>query len=157
MRRERAFMEKYSAPHRFDYHTTQGAYLGSILLWREKQMGPISEATLQSVRDLAPFLTFMLSDCIARRQAEDPGARVFTETLSTIAEKENLTRRQQEVLTHGLLGRTHAQTGAALGITAHAVRGHVCAIHRKTDTRCLLELFARYFTPFQDSNDRHRS
>ena len=156
VRRQKSLMEKYAPPHRFDYHTTHGAYLGSILLWREKRMGPISEATLQSVRDLTPFLTFMLTDCIARRQVEDPGVRIFTGTLATIAGKEKLTRRQQEVLTHGLLGRTHAQTGEALGISAHAVRGHVRSIHVKTGTHTLLELFARYFTPFQDPNDRRR-
>jgi DNA-binding CsgD family transcriptional regulator len=156
MRRQRAMLEKFNPPHQFDYHTGEGAYLGTILLWRQKNTGPISRETLETIEDLTPFFTFMLTDCIARRQMEDPGVRIFTNTLATIAEKEKLTHRQQEVLTHCLLGRTHMQAADALNISLHAVRGHVRAIHARTGTHTLLELFARYCTPFQDPKSRRR-
>jgi DNA-binding CsgD family transcriptional regulator len=156
VRRQKGMLEKYQPPHQFDYHTAEGAYLGSILLWREKGAAPISRETIGTIEDLTPFITFMLTDCIARRQMEDPGVRIFTSTLAAIAEQENLTHRQQEVLTHCLLGRTHMQAAEALNITVHAIRGHVRAIHARTNTHTLLELFARYCTPFQDPKSTRR-
>lgn len=144
-------VEKYHPPSVFDYFAERGAYIGSIIFWREKEQKPISSGTLKTLRTLRPFLCFMLTDCIARRRQANPGTAVFTDTVDMIVQKENLTVRQRDVLMHQLLGKTYAQTGASLSIATNTVRSHVKAIHARTGTSTVVELFARHFSPLQET------
>jgi len=51
-----------------------------------------------------------------------------------------LTRRERQVVVALLQGRSVSSTAESLGIRVSTVRGHIRAIHLKTETHTLIEL-----------------
>lgn len=139
-------IDKYHAPHLFDYYVGS-VHVGSIILLRERSSKPISAETLALVEELRPFLTFACGDCIARQKDGIPPDQYFTNVLSNEA---NLTVREREVLTLRLFGAKYTQIAEQLFISVDTVRKHIKSIHAKTHTRTLSDLFARYFRPINN-------
>lgn len=138
----------YHPPHVFDFQMPGGvATIGTIILWRDIWRPGISERTLTAFEQIRPFIAFLLSDCVARRQRESHDVRFFTEVINQVAEKDGLTKREQEVLLNHLLGSEYRKIASEMSITIDTVRKHVSSIHTKTGTRSIAELFARYLSP----------
>lgn len=139
----------YQPPQYFDYYLASDRYLGTIILWRERNRRPISAESLKTMQLLEPFLTFLLSDCVTRRQQSDPGVQIFKEVVDTVAQQIGLTPRQQEVFLLQIVGRSHDSIAELLHITHRTVSKHIQAIYQKAGTHSHSELFARFFTPLK--------
>jgi DNA-binding CsgD family transcriptional regulator len=138
----------YHPPHVLDFTMPEGmATIGTIILWRENWKPEISERTLAALEQLRPFIAFLLSDCVARRQREKQDIRFFTHVINQVAEKDGLSRREQEALLHHLFGNNYRKIAAEMNIAVNTVRKHVKSIHTKTGTHSVAELFARYLSP----------
>jgi transposase len=138
----------YQAPEMFEYYLKQTAYIGTVFFWREKRNSPISSQTIQIIKALEPFITFLFSDIVARHKYSDRTVdSVFNASLSTMAEEVNLSEREQQVVILQLFGHTYEQIAERLFVSIETVRKHVSAIYRKTGTHSYTELFAKYFTP----------
>jgi hypothetical protein len=87
-------VEKYQPPHIIDYHTEEGVYVGSIILWREEWKREISLRTIRTLSQLRPFLMFALSDCAARRKQ--------AETSPSVGDRGGLVIRDREPVFHQL-------------------------------------------------------
>jgi DNA-binding CsgD family transcriptional regulator len=141
---------RFHEPHCFEYYLQGRSYLGTIILWRERTMPPISQATLEIMRSIEPFMSFLLSDCVARCQKHDPDLHLFKEVVDAIGGRIGLTRRQEEVFLHQVFGKSQEEIAASLNIALGTVRKHITAIHQKSGTHSHGELFARFFTPLRD-------
>ncbi|MEO5928462.1 MAG: helix-turn-helix transcriptional regulator [Candidatus Kapaibacterium sp.] len=152
--RKQAFpLEQYHAPHSFDYNLEGIAYLGTIMLLREIRRPPVSDATIELVKNLEPFIVFVLSDLVARRQYADPNVGTFSTALQSLIVEFGLSRQEQKVVILQLFGHSYKEMAEILSISMDGVKHHLKMIHRKTGTRSYTELFAKYFLPKLDLND----
>ncbi len=136
----------YQDPHGFEYFYKGTAYLGSIILFREKDQRPISAETLELMESFRPFLVFMLSDALARHHYAKPVDRVYYQALVHMGEDARLTMQDRKIIAHLLLGYSYKETADHLGIKLDTVKKHVKRIHQRTGVRSQGELFAMYFT-----------
>jgi DNA-binding CsgD family transcriptional regulator len=86
-------------------------------------------------------------DCAARHQCERPAAHLFYMGIDQLSEDARLTVAEQRVVTLRLLGHSHQLIADELGIKVNTVAKHLTAVHRKSNTSGLGELYAKYFTP----------
>ena len=140
-------LREYQQPLYFEYHIERKAYVGTIILFRNKGAQPISPETIMAIEDLRPFLVFALSDCIARQRPNPLQPHAFSEIVAAIGQKENLTPRETQVLFHRLLGQDYEEIAAHLGVTPDTIHKHVGLIHRKAQASSATEIFARHMTP----------
>ncbi len=134
-----------AAPIVGHYHSKFG-YLGTILIPRVSSIHQ-NDANLQVVNDRNEFFQERFVDCIKQVQFHDPYALLFRKRIVDIAQKCSLTYRECEVFAYHIFGKSYTQIGAYMDISSNTVRTHVNAIHRKTGTHGLAELFVKYFTP----------
>ncbi len=140
-------VDDYHPPHYFDYYFAGKAYLGTILLLRDRSKTPISDRTLETVRALEPFILFALSDLVTRHYYARPIDRVFNEILLGMVQEAGLSAQDMRILSLMLLGYSYKQVADRMEVTIDTVRKHMKRIYRKTRTGSLAELFAKYFTP----------
>lgn len=152
LRRARFPVERYHPPHCFEYHLPSGAYLGAIVIWREARREAVSEATIEQIEEMRPFYTFLLSDLILRHRSIHTYDRGFTEALEQLITDNHLTIQESRIVVMQLLGRSYAETAALLNVSVNTVRYHLKSIYRKSGTRSLIMLFAKYFTPWTDAD-----
>ncbi len=130
-----------------------GDDLGTITLLRERRKQLTSEETRSVMIGMETFLTFMLTDLVARHSSARPVGRVFQDVLHAIARKTGMTSRELEVLTLHVFGRKYDEIARRLYISIDTVKKHVKKIHRKTGARSATELFARYFAPMIEGDE----
>jgi DNA-binding CsgD family transcriptional regulator len=145
--RDKFPLDSYHPPQSFVYRYRQVAYLGIIILWRDKHRPPISEETLRTMRALHRFIGFLLSDFVARYAATNPLFRIFNDALEELASATGLSRQERRVLLQLLYGGSQNEAAEALHISRVTVRHHLKNIYRKTGTKNLSDLFAHYFVP----------
>jgi DNA-binding CsgD family transcriptional regulator len=138
-------VEQYHAPICYDYYLHGKAYLASVLLFRERFRGPISDRIPQTMKALEPFLIFAFSSLVARHNYKQPIDRLFTQALNDVGVSESLTKRELQVIALHLMGLSYSQIAGQLFISEHTVAKHVKSAHRKTGCASFLELFAPYF------------
>jgi DNA-binding CsgD family transcriptional regulator len=144
----------YHPPHILDYQTASGLYIGTIILWRETTQRRISDRTRETMRQLEPFLVFLLSDCAARHRQNNPDLEIFTRLIDVVGS--GLRPRQKDVLLQYMLGKTNPEIATALGITVAAVRKHISHIYNVTGASNLNELIARSMAPLREKGRDHR-
>ena len=137
----------YHEPSIFEYRFAGVAYLGTIILWRSIAAPPISADSLATMDLLGSFITFLLSDLVARHGLVRPIDRAFHQALDQIARELELTDREQEVLAMHLFGYPYQRIAEQIHLSIDSVRKHVKSIHRKAGVGTYTELFAKYFTP----------
>jgi DNA-binding CsgD family transcriptional regulator len=140
-------IHKYQKAQYFEYYQNDNSYLGTIILWREKNKRPISQRTLEIMRSLEPFMTFLLSDCVMRRQQAEPNFQLFNQVADSIANQVQLTPREKEVFLQQIFGRSQDDIAVNLNIAVGTVRKHISSIYRKAGTNRYGELFIRFFGP----------
>lgn len=139
-------LHDYHPPHGFDYHYEGQAYLGTIFLWREVTESPISDHTVEVIRSLERFLTFMLTDLVTRHQYGKPVDRVFYQAFERLVEEAALSPQERRIIVLQLLGHSYKDMADVMSVTVDTIKKHFKQIHRKTGTRGQAELFAKYFT-----------
>ncbi len=139
--------DEFHQPSSYEYYYGEHAYLGAIILWRERQRTRISEATLQTLETMRPFMIFLLSDLVARHGFTRPVDRAFHQALARLSTELKLSDREQEVLAVHLFGYPYQTIAEMIHISIDSVRKYVKAIHRKAGVVTYTELFAKYFTP----------
>jgi DNA-binding CsgD family transcriptional regulator len=145
-RRQGFPLDEYHPPHGFDYYYEEMAYLGTVFLWREVTDAPISDHTIEVIRSLGSFFTFMLTDLVTRHQYGKPVDRAFVEAFERLAEEASLSPQERRIIVLQLLGHSYKDMADVMSVTVDTVKKHFKAIHRKTGTRGQAELFAKYFT-----------
>lgn len=146
--RERGFTEEYYyEPIPFEYYLSGDEYLGIILLWREQGKAQISQATIEILEHLEPFILFAFTDCVARHRLTKPQDRVFNDALSVMQSEAQLTEQERRVVVLQIMGHTYQGIADRLEISVETARKHVSNIYRKTGTGSYTELFAKYFSP----------
>lgn len=140
-------LSDYHAPHSFSYHYGSNAYLGTILLFRERTKQPITDRTLEAMASLEPFIVFALSDLVTRHYYAKPIDRVFGEILTELGREAGLSSQDNRILSLMLLGYSYKQVADRMELSIDTIRKHMKRIYRKTRTGSLAELFAKYFTP----------
>jgi len=140
-------LNDYHAPHSFGYHYGGNAYLGTILLFRERAKQPISDRTLQAMASIEPFIIFALSDLVTRHYYAKPIDRVFADILTELGREAGLSSQDNRILSLMLLGYSYKQVADRMELSIDTIRKHMKRIYRKTRTGSLAELFAKYFTP----------
>ncbi len=132
--------------HGFDYHYSNGTYIGSIVLWQGRHRRAISKHTMDLMRELEPFFVFALSDIITRYHYFQPAGTTFGKVVEQIVREAELTHKEHEVLVLHMYGLSYGEIGEKLGISIPAVKKRILQIHRKVNVRNHAELFARYFS-----------
>jgi DNA-binding CsgD family transcriptional regulator len=124
----------YHPPRCLSYYSSEGNYLGSIVLWslRSGPMVPVS--TVEKLELLRPFLTFAFSDAVARYQDAHQFYSSALKALSRFGRIAGLSRRELEVLLSRFNGKTIAETSSLLNISEATVRRHVRSIGAKLET-----------------------
>lgn len=146
LRRQKFPFENYHVPKSFVYHY-EGAYLGVMILWRERNHEPISQCTLSIVESLRPFLVFLFSDLAARHQSVQPFDRIFQTVFEDKVTHTALTFQERRVVTLQLLGCSYDEIAESLHISVNTVRSHIKAISEKTGGYGRTHILAKYFKP----------
>jgi DNA-binding CsgD family transcriptional regulator/transposase len=142
----------YRPPVSYVYYHLDYAFLGVVVLWRERSKPPISEHSLRVMERLETFMSFLLSDFAARYQAATPVEHVFELTLDGLAVEIGLTMQERRIMILQLLGLSYEEMATTLSISLNTIRYHLRSIYSKTGTHSQAELFAKYFTPRIDPN-----
>lgn len=137
----------YHVPDCYDYYYRGTAYLGSILLLRERSRTPISERTRAAMKGLEPFIIFAFSDVVTRHHYMQPIDRVFNSILTEVSRESNLSVQDLRILSLMLMGLSYKQVADRMELSIDTIRKHTKRIYRKTRTGSLPELFAKYFSP----------
>lgn len=153
-KQQRMPLGQYQSPHCYDLYLNTSAYVGSILLWRDRTSRPVSSSTLSLMSSLLPFLTVILANHIALRQLARPAHQIYQVGLDMMVKEAKLTVQERRVAALQLLGHTNKETAAVLSVSLGTVKKHVASIYRKTMTNSSSELFARYFSP-HNIRDQH--
>lgn len=140
-------IDDYHPPHYFDYYYEGKAYIGTLLLLRDRSKTPISAKTVETMKALEQFILFALSDLVTRHYYARPIDRVFYDLLLNMVREAGLSSQDMRILSLMLLGYSYKQVGDKMDVTIDTVRKHMKRIYRKTRTGSLAELFAKYFTP----------
>lgn len=123
------------------------AWLGTLILFRDRTSPPFSDVTLDMFEQLRPFLTFVLKEFSRKYHAAHPGDALFYDVIRSSTEELGLTPQEMRVLMFRLFGRSYKEIADFLSISEATVRNHLTAIHRKAGVHNQNELFARYFAP----------
>ena len=128
-------------------HNTISTCVGSVLLFRSKDIAPFSAETIDLIERIRPFISYVMTDFIIRIRREVPEMEFYRESLARIAGEASLTDREQSVLGLVLLGYNEKRIADVLKISVKTVESHMRSIYRKTGVTKMNELFARYQTP----------
>jgi len=139
--------DRYHPPILRVYNYGGNAYLGTIVLWRERHRPAISRETLELIAGLEEFLIFLLSDVVVRTHYAHPAGRVYQGAVEHLTREFGLTRQERRVLSLHSLGCTPDEITDILHLSVHTVRSHIQSIYRKTGVHSAQELFSRYLTP----------
>lgn len=128
------------------HYYAESVYLGTILI-----PGSVSaaqkDAHLRVLTDQEEFFRESFGSVIQNAQHHKPYSLLFCNKLDDVARDCSLTPREHEVFVYHLFGEPHARIGELLNISTNTVHNHVSAIHRKTGSRNIGEIFVQYFTP----------
>ncbi|MDB5035391.1 MAG: transcriptional regulator, LuxR family [Chlorobi bacterium] len=142
--------EDYHTPHSQIFYFGRQAYLGTILLWRDRGNPPISQETVHLMERLHGFLILILSDFVARHRVARPLEHVFNAAFSELARETGLTMQERRIFILLLIGLSYEEVAKTLNISVNTVRYHLRSLYNKTGTHGQTELFAKYFTPRYD-------
>ncbi len=131
--------------------------VGSLLLFRYKELDAFSAETTDIVERLRPFFTFIYTDFIARLQQDAPGIESSNQLIDRIRGEIHITSREQDVLCLLLTGYSEKRIAEALHISPKTVESHIHSIYRKTGVTKMNELFARYQYQLPISNPSKNS
>ncbi|HVZ38394.1 MAG TPA: helix-turn-helix domain-containing protein [Candidatus Kapabacteria bacterium] len=145
-RRQGAPLDQFHPPTCYEYFYGGTAYIGTVILWRDKTKPVISEESKALIASLEPFILFSLSDLVARHQSLRPIDRVFHGALMYLVEDASLSPQEERIVVLQLMGHSYKEMADILSVTVDTVKKHFKQIHRKTGTRGQAELFAKYFT-----------
>jgi|GEM_PF-3524558 len=137
--------ENYHEPIGFAY-SYRGAYLGAIILWRDRTRAPISPQTIGVMRRLEPFFVFIMADIVMRRHYLHPINLSYLDLLDQITQKANLTPQERRILILHSTGVSRAEIGKTFSIAVSTVRTHLNSIYAKVGVRTVNELFAQYLS-----------
>jgi DNA-binding CsgD family transcriptional regulator len=143
-------VDDYRPPNTFDYYLDDCEYVGTIILWRRRAAPPTPQTTIEHLRSLEPFITFLLSDCVSRRLHSDPDLRWFKDVVEAVANRIGLTRREREIFTLHVMGLTREEIAKRLVRAEGTIGKHLWSIHTKAGTSSYSELFARFYSPLRD-------
>ena len=124
-----------------------GVCLGSLLLFRYKNLPPFTPETLDIIERLRPYFTYVFTDFILRIRDDIPSMETYSETIVRISSDAGLSEREQDVLSLLFLGYSEKRIAEALNISPKTVESHVYSMFRKTGVNKVTELFAQYQTP----------
>ena len=155
--RQRGFpFDKYHyPPHGVDFYLDVGrrerskhdivdTYIGTLLLFRAISEEPMSQATADFIERMRPFISFVLTFIIAKRQLRQPGSGSMSKIIQQIATDAGLTLREQRVLTLIFNGSSYSEIAELLYLSLNTVQSHVKNIYTKTKVNKIGELFAKY-------------
>jgi DNA-binding CsgD family transcriptional regulator len=142
--------EEYQEPHSFVYYFRKQAYLGVILIWRQRDRAPLSALTIQSMERMQNFIELLLSDFVARHQASRPIEQAFSKSIEDLISRTGLTGQERRILVLQLMGCSYEEVADTLNISLNTVRFHLRSVYAKTGTHSQAELVAKYFTPRMD-------
>ena len=152
-RRQGLPLHLYHPPSLFNYYHGGVEYAGTIFLWREKGKTPISEQTLGMIETMEPFMVYAITSHVAWYQNHKPTERGFHEYLQNLIREGNLTQSEQRVAMLQILGHPLKEIAEILSVSVVTVKKHIGSVHRKTATKSISELMAKYFTPRLPDSD----
>lgn len=133
-----------------------GICLGSLLLFRYKNLPPFAPETLDIIERLRPYFTYVFTDFILRVRDDVPSMETYSSTIVRISADAGLSEREQDVLSLLFLGYSEKRIADALNISPKTVESHVYSMYRKTGVNKVTELFAQYQTPVGDSRKKEK-
>lgn len=146
MRRWNFPFDEYQPPHVFEYWHEE-RYLGTIGLFRRKNIAPISAKTLSTMDALQRFILFALLDGTSRHVHAQAAPPVFYHFLSEVCRDLELSKHSRELLTLRLLGFRYAEIAVRMSMTPKGVGKRIRSILRKEGLRNPIELFTRRLMP----------
>ena len=133
-------------PYPSEYYCINGNYIGSIILWVNVNGPPIPARTLALISRLRPFFVFALTDAVARYECDNPVHAPFKDALIAMSAEAGLSPQESKVILLRLLGKSYKSIAEITHVSVGTIKKHFSSIHRKTQTGCQAELFAKYFT-----------
>lgn len=139
--------QEYYEPVIREISLSHSVYLGTIILLYPRTGDDLTESGAAILDRLRPFLSFILSDGIARQHVGSPERRSFQESVDDFAMMSGLTRREKEIFVLHLLGETYDDISRALSLAQATVRNHISSIHRKTGSGSRGDLLTKLIGP----------
>lgn len=130
----------YYPPIDFLAQMVEGDWVGRILLFFPRSSADPRAEVEGWLERMRPFLTFCLSDGVARSNASTPQQRQFQTALDRLTTRYSLTRREREVTVLYLDGSSVEEIADDLNITVSTVNNHINNVRTKTSTRYQREL-----------------
>lgn len=124
-----------------------GDVVGAIVLWRSKSKGDFSLEESYIMDCLKDHLALKLYRILSRPAPSSPRVQDRCETVSSLARRYSLTRREEEVLTQLMSGKDLDDIGKELFITVATLRKHISSIYHKADVHSRQQLMALVSPP----------
>ena len=140
----------FSPPVGQDYYYTYGGYteyIGSIVLLRKIENGPLPRETQDVFRAIAPVITMVFAGTVARMKAYRPEPQPFRSVLSRIDGAERLTAREEELMLLHIVGHAYEEIASILNISISTVKAHTASILSKLAVSSIKEVIAKVATP----------
>ncbi len=147
--------ENYRTPKAFVYYVEDVAYLGCIILLRDRRKPPISDETIQQMTRLKFAFMLLFAFIVARNRANDPSQYSLIQTIGQLTSDLSLTAQETRTLQCQMMGLSYEKIADTLNISVNTVRSHMRSIYAKAGTHGHSELLARYFT-IQGAFERKR-
>lgn len=125
-------------------YSSDGEYLGTIILWTDPWHPAISARSLSLIESLRSFVVFCLTDLIVRFGYVRPYATSFAAAIEAMAEKCHLTPAETAAIVLRLRGYDYRTVARHLNVSLDAARKRLQSAYRKTDVRSTEELWAKY-------------
>ncbi len=139
-------IDTYHPPTVVVYKYEDSAYIGTLLLWRDRSKPPIGSGTLKALERLRPLLVFFMSDFVARHRLFNPEQFLYQDIMIRIGDRHGLTDQESRVLVMQIIGRGYREISESLRISINTVRSHIRAIYKKTGAHSPADLIAKYFS-----------
>ncbi len=140
MRRMGKNPDHYYPPIDFLAQMVEGDWVGRILLFFPRTAADPRARVEGWLERMRPFLTFCLSDGVARSRASSPQHRPFQTAIDRLTTRYGLTRREREVTALYLDGSSIEEIADDLSIAVSTVKNHINNVRTKTSTRYQREL-----------------
>ena len=144
-RQQGHYIDHYRLPPEYRHYFYRGAYIGSIIFWREKRKNNISEVTLQVIDLLEPLLLHSMLYALMSHLFANPLEKLLIRGFNDLLDDAELTSTELKIVSYRLFGMTYREIAEQLDVSIDAIKKPIQRVYQKTGTGSHSQFTRKYF------------